>query len=263
MMTRTTHIGSLPFLCINEAIEFNKKLSLPALSTLPKINPAEFMLEQIAFGIVGARVLDYKICIDKLEFVKDFKLEFLMLKEFKKQFKDQSIKWQIIGPITLMKSFESPLESSQKELLLTWYHSLILEFYLDIKKYFNNILFILDEPLFDIHFKSTLLSTLKFLENTNMETGFHCCSKLKICDVDVINPDYLSIDCALYNEKELKIMSSKKTNLISGVVNTVTGEITCNISEILKDSRYLSPACGLAFSKIKVCHKALRNLCHL
>jgi len=263
MMVKTTHIGSLPFLNIEDAINFNKEFDLPVLSTLPNMSSNEFMVNQLSIGISGSSLINFKINIDELEFAPDFKLHFLMLDQFKSEFKRRDIKWQIIGPITFIKSFEDSLSDSQVKKLLNWYQSVILNFYRDHKDSFKKILFILDEPLFDIKFKSELIYILDLLKKTDMDIGIHCCSHLGACDLADIKLDYLSIDCSLYNQQELLSIKNIATNLISGVVDTVTGDICYPISEIIKTSKYFSPTCGLAFSEIKVCHKALSNLSHL
>jgi methionine synthase II (cobalamin-independent) len=186
-----------------------------------------------------------------------------MLDEFKSEFNQRDIKWQIMGPITFIKSFDNPLTEPQIKKLLIWYQSVILHFYTEHKNSFKKMLLVLDEPLFDIKLKSELLSTLNFFKKTDMDIGVHCCSKLKGSDLIDIKPDYLSIDCSLYNQQELLSIKNIATNLISGVVDTVSGEVCYPISEIIKESKYFTPTCGLAFSEIKICHKALSNLSHL
>lgn len=263
MSSKTTHIGSLPFTKIEDAINFNKDFDLPVISTLPNIDPNEFMIEQIALGIANSKIEDFKIIINELDFIKDFEINFLILDKFIKEFKNKDIKWQLIGPITLIRSFKDPLSEFQIKKILNWYQSLINNFYNKHKEKFSNMIFILDEPLFDTKFKGELLYILKKIKKTNGEIGIHCCSKLEINELKELKLDYLSIDCSLYSLDELLILKNVTTKLISGVVDTQLGDITFSDSKILNQSKYLSPTCGLALSEIHVCHKALNNLSHL
>ena len=121
----------------------------------------------------------------------------------------------------------------------------------------------MDEPMFDIKLKKELGSVIDFLIETDMELGIHCCSKLEMTDLVGLKLDYLSIDCTLYGQQELLRILELETNLISGIVSTVSGDISFKNETVLKASKYISPSCGLALSKINVCHKALSNLSHL
>jgi methionine synthase II (cobalamin-independent) len=263
MMAKTTHIGSLPFIKVADAINFNKKFTLPVLSTLPNIDSSEFMIDQISRGITGASVINFKIVIDTLELDADFKLNFLMLKEFKKEFNQKIVKWQIIGPTTLIKSFKDPLSEANIKKLLSWYHSLIETFYKEHASVFGEMILILDEPLFDPKFNPYLIQVIQSLKNSNIQIGIHCCCKVNAHDLLDIELDYLSIDCSFYSHDELILLNSVASHLISGVVDTSSGELIVSMGDVIKKSKYFSPTCGLAFSKIKVCHKALNNLFHL
>lgn len=259
-MAKSTHVGSLPFTNIKEAIEFNKKLDLPSLPTLPSISENEYMLQQIAGGIKNIKIENFKIVTNKLVLNDEFKIKFLALDDFISEFKNTTIKWQVVGPMTLLKSFAFQLSKKDQECLLSWYQKLILNFHLDLIKNFKQVYLILDEPLFDIKLRPELSASIKYFKQMNIEVGLHCCAKLKPTDLNGFNLDMLSIDCSLYSSEELIEFRAACNTIVAGMISSVTAESIKIPKGFIRSNDFISPTCGLAFSSQKTVKLIINKL---
>ena len=122
------------------------------------------------------------------------------------------------------------------------------------------MILILDEPLFDIVMMDDLNHIISELKKEGMIIGLHCCSRQNINDFDIASLDYLSLDCSLFKKNEILELKTKPYLFIAGVIDTSTAKACGSAQEITDVSEYISPACGLAFSEIKVCSKVLSSL---
>lgn len=269
MMPKSTHIGSLPFTSLQDAIDFNKGFDIPVISSLGNLNPKEFILEQIVSGINNCSIVDFKIKRTpntQLEFLKNYNIEFEILDEFVKTFGGMEVKWQIVGPITLMQSFEVKLSHSEKKQFIEWYLNLILIFHHRIKGKFTKVHLFLDEPLYDSSEEIFLKECVDTLKQNNISLGIHCCQKLnesKVESLIKLKIAFLSLDCSLYQTNFLKNLKLKGTCLVAGIYHTDTGSLCENGEEVKQISDYISPTCGLNFTNIKVCAALKKQLCSL
>ena len=134
MICQTTHVGSLPFLDVDQAIEFTFKFDIPVLFSLPKMGREHFM---------GFDILSYSKsweqfnsgCLDNLYFEKEF------FKAFEKQ-GDTAFKVQLIGPVTLQKYFLKDLDYLEVSQKLEEAYTYLVE-RLSSR---GNLIFVLDEP---------------------------------------------------------------------------------------------------------------------
>ena len=84
---KTTHIGSLPYKSIRQAVDFNLGLSLPALPTIPRLFEDEWMINQFSSGFM----------------IDEHELSFSCFDEFFKNFRGK-VKVQVCGILTLFNN---------------------------------------------------------------------------------------------------------------------------------------------------------------
>lgn len=225
MKVETTHIGSLPFIQIDQAIEFTFKFDIPVLFTLPQLDAKQFM---------GVDVLSMTHNLTSLDIELPYEREFF--KRLDSQ--DSNIfKAQLIGPITLQKYFlkEQALEKVASKLGIL-YRNLIKRF---IKK--GNLFFIIDEPALNSRYEVEFLNEFfKRLNILDCEVGLHCCSDI----------DEEIFDCLNLRNKQLDWSSRKKTHFKQGEGFLGGLEVrpprTWGSFLFSKKNLIISPACGLA-----------------
>lgn len=255
---RTTHIGSLPFSCIDKCILFNEQLDLPALSTLPGIDKNEFMLEQVAQGICGAKIENFKIILPQDFKLATFKFPFLCEKEFINHFQGQDIKWQIVGPVTLMKATEN-LPPKRVQEFLTWHFANIISYHKFLLQNFKRVYFFLDEPSYSS--QEDVIVLTHFIERLRDEVdllGVHCCGTIDPKNFRKLNIDYLSFDYELINSVVMNQLMQMPFHLVLGVVNTVT--LSVSEGYVCDPQNLISPACGLAYTEESLATKVPKLL---
>lgn len=248
----TTHIGSLPFTSVDECIEFNKKFDLPVLSTLPLINNNEFMIEQVAHGISGAKVEQFKIYLPENLQLNEYRFPFVSLNAFVENFKSKTIKWQILGPVTFIQSC-SPIEESSIKILLQWHLDNILHFHNELKKKFKDAILFLDEPLFQQTDSLNLLKDFcSSLKEKDIQLGIHCCSHIEEGSLNEIKIDFLSYDSSLNKANDFNELTTKGVGLCPGIVSTID---ISTYKDDLNNACFVAPSCGLAFTEVKMAQK--------
>lgn len=232
-MIQTSHIGSLPFLDIDLADKFNNQFDLPVLYSLPLFDDSDFMLAQV----LGTCTPD-KFSAQLIE--KDIKIKNISSIQKYKQFK-----FQMVGPITLIKSF-SQISNDEIDILLKWYKKQLLSI-LDLEL-MSKCYFFLDEPMLfmatDVEYK-ILNSFLLNLKSSFYKLGVHCCSKFNLSSIDLSLLNGLSFE-SKYFEYD---MFPANLDLFLGVVDTKSLKLDDSLElEAVKNSLYVTPHCGLALT---------------
>lgn len=242
-MIRTSHIGSLPFMNTKDADHFNSYFDLPALYTLPIMDKKQFMLEQVIgeHRSYSDQILETSLDVSNLESLKDF----------------NHFKYQMVGPITLIKSLKLSDEKSIGD-LLNWYLKELNDLLpKDISK---KCYFFLDEPMLfmatdeDYELLNNFLSKLESVFN---RIGIHCCSEMRpeLLKFEYING--ISIESKYINDLDLNL----DFDLFLGVLDTKTIELDPIVKlEEFKGNVYVTPHCGLAFTDNEKMAMVSRNL---
>jgi len=245
----TTHIGSFPFDNTDEAIAFAKQFSLPCLPSLPNLNPNEFMLAQVSNGI------------DQLQGIEDYQFPFSCLDAFisdKEILNRNEMKWQILGPITLIQSLNPKPDDKQIESILYWYRNKIINFQKFLLTFFKKVYLFLDEPVLEFikHKNYDLLDdfvSLLDLPKEGSVLGLHCCSRADWKRLLGTTIMAYSFDLQFMDSESFTLLSSNQKLLFVGVVKTDS----CAVLELdfkafklenNKDNIWVTPTCGLALT---------------
>ncbi len=245
-MIKTSHIGSLPFKSLRDADQFNKSFDLPVLYSLPLLDKSQFMLAQVIGDFntdsFDKGILGRNIKIPNLDSVTEY----------------EEFKFQLVGPITLIKSFKkiSPLEIN---LLLKWYLNQIIELF--EKKRVASCYFFLDEPMLYMANDSDyvlLNNFLKTLKTKFFKVGIHCCSSFEISKINLSLIDGFSFESKYLNNQDFQ-----NIDLFIGVLSTDTFELDPIIDlTTFSNQIYVTPHCGFALSdpqKLSSVSKKLTN----
>ena len=98
---RTTHIGSLPFTNLEDALNYTFLFDLPCLFTLPKVS-SEYLMGADLVQMLGlGKMLGDKLVLDKK--IKDVSKVSLPVyfDQFKSRLNGSDFKYQLIGPYSL------------------------------------------------------------------------------------------------------------------------------------------------------------------
>lgn len=229
-MIQITHVGSLPFLEVKEALEFSFSFDIPALFTLPNRSEKEFLGQDI-------------VELMKVEmpfYYNEFKEEALKRNT-------KTIKYQIVGPITLKRlypCFKTP------ELL-----RLCKKIISNLQADFNLILAI-DEPYL---FKADELEILELksfildLKKYSLEYLYiHSCSRLSKEQLESLRGINLNLNQLLYLNEKLSVEHNAffgfecDESLISSEDSSL---LKMRFNEIQANIRFMTPACGLALKR--------------
>jgi hypothetical protein len=242
-MIKTSHIGSLPFNNTNEADRFNSFFDLPVLYTLPNLDKSQFMLDQVLgeYKKYSKGILKRSIKVPNLKAIKDY----------------DSFKYQMVGPITLIKSLQLT-DQCEIEDLLNWYIKQLRNlFSINISK---TCYFFLDEPMLFMATKDDYILLNNFLSSMRslfLKVGIHCCSEMKpeLLDFKLLNG--LSIESKYINQLDLNL----EFDLFLGVLDTkeITLDPIVKLDKVLGDV-YVTPHCGLAFTDVEKMHLVSKNL---
>jgi hypothetical protein len=215
----TTHIGSLPYLTIHEAIEFNKQFTLPCLPTLPRLNQDEWMINQFLCGFM----------------VQGHKLPFCCFEPFFEEFGGR-VKIQVCGIQTLHNNLPSQVSKSD---FIDWYIRVVRQFVDSIE---NELILFFDEP--DLQQLDTEIWDVYSMFD-KYELGIHSCAKGDWTNLDLRAFKHISFDSKLISESEIEYLRLKSKVLYYGDIDTSTGE---NYGSNIGEDDYLTPSCGLALS---------------
>ncbi|MAZ48125.1 MAG: hypothetical protein CME65_06160 [Halobacteriovoraceae bacterium] len=225
MKVETTHIGSLPFVQLNQAIEFTFKFDIPVLFTLPHLDPKQFM---------GIDVLSRTHNLASLD------IELPYEKEFFKRLASQDskiFKTQLIGPITLHKYFlkDQTLESVASKLGVL-YKNLINRF---IEK--GDLFLVIDEPALKSRSEIEFLNEFFYKLNiVDCEVGLHCCSDINEEIFELLKIKNKQLDWSLRNKDNFN-----RDEVFLGGLEMRAPETWGNFL-FSKKNLIISPACGLA-----------------
>ena len=104
---QTTHVGSLPFKCLNQALDYTFEWDIPVLFTLPQISSQEFMgFDLISILAIGGSQNQKTLSLrdDYLNCKKEITpLHLDAFIEYKDHKKFNKFKYQVIGPVSLFQ----------------------------------------------------------------------------------------------------------------------------------------------------------------
>lgn len=248
---KTFHVGSLPFLSVEQALDFTFKFDIPTLFTLPKLDNGQLigsdMIHLLDLGSVNGyeniKVNDPTLAVTK-------KLTPYYAEEFFKRFEkteNETFKYQGIGPI----SFYSILKRSNNVAFKDVYRFL-LNVYTDLFASLANhgkVILVLDEPMLGSDFLSThqaLNNFVEDLEKTYPEVLVHCCAKLSMQEISQMNMG-MNLDLNLYSDDELRSLNIAAPGLSNQRDKNYN---ILAIKNLLKEAKYFTPSCGLAYKTL-------------
>lgn len=243
---KITHVGSLPFLNPKEAIDYTFKWDIPVLFTLPKLDPSQFMGEDLAFYLdireasIGELKLDKKYYQSTKKIIPKYLDDFLRAKE---ENEIHPLKFQMIGPVTFYEMINNKKKINFFDLV-----EFMQEKYCKLCEslaQYGELIFVLDEPMLDYNYEFYSsregLLLLKTLEES-AEVFIHSCAKLHLERTQNYT-HYLNIDMTLYDKNDQNL-----------------DQIIFPGGESLPYAKYLSPSCGLALKKVNECLDILAEL---
>ena len=217
----TTHIGSLPYLSVDEAVQFNNHITLPCLPTLPKLFANEWMLNQFLCGFM----------------LEEHVLPFCCADEFFKKYKGR-VKIQLCGIQTLFNNIPYPVEKSN---FVSWYTKTVRRFLDTIE---NEFVLFFDEP----DLRSLDIELWKVYSQFNLkDQGIHSCAKGDWKKFDLSSFNHISFDSRLISSTEIDHLRKNNKILYFGDLDTKSGD---SFNSIIKESDFLTPSCGLALNDL-------------
>lgn len=234
---KTTHVGSLPFKTVAEALDYTFLWDVPVLFSLPQMRSQEFMGRDLLtmLGVEATRSLDKAFYKSKRELIPFHLKEFLRFREEKKN--GSLFKYQLIGPVTFYQMLPNKNEidfNFLKDFLLEKYIRLIEKLAVH-----GDIFFVLDEPMLGSHisFYSDKIY-LNELSKVCKHSYIHCCDKLDLSTLEKIKSS-LHLDMKLYPE----LLSSGE------LANEFIGLDKLSDLKFSDKSKFISPSCGLGIKK--------------
>lgn len=224
-MIQTTHVGSLPFLTLEKALDYTFRFDVPVLFTLPKLYEHQFIHKEI-----------FEISKHKRPYFYE---------EFKQKAKEKGvkkIKYQLLGPVSFFA-----LNLNQKMEIDNFLN--LHKMCVDLLQKDFELLYVLDEPLLDrVNDESfAVLKSLSesLIQKDSLELAIHCCAKLPSEMLGKFNFCPLNLDIALYDHFSL----DKEMFIFPGInLNKKHLDQEFKNNNIL---RYISPSCGLALNNVK------------
>lgn len=258
----TTHIGSLPFISIDQAFEYTFAFDIPVLFTLPKIYHDELMHLHVASSLELGKFDEQQLILndtfdDSQELSSRYQESFFR----KMKIYDRDVfKYQLIGPVSLyLLTDQSHCFSHFCTFLLDKYTSYLSQLSKNYK-----LIFLLDEPILFKEFSKYKQELNDFMEQlslrvTNIEVGLHLCCKLNVDQLNELCCRYLNIDTTLYSQSELSRVNNKS---FLGVISTdgTISKTATNNPELLLNTKIISPTCGLALQDSEVAQRVFREL---
>lgn len=242
MSISTTHVGSLPFVSVAQAVDFTHQFDIPCLFTLPKLNPNEYMGADLLY-LLGGEIDPRK---------KPVGLEPFHLKAFLDKLIVPRIKYQMIGPVTLEKIRQRKITVQERDFLVRTYRAT----YQSLKKY-AEVFFVLDEPA--VVNKEQLDSLADFIQQLEIEPenlGLHFCGKVEELRHSLILKYHSQLDLSLYELESLPALS------FIGLSAEIDGpKLLKNC--VLKESLIIAPCCGLAHAQIDTVNNSLTMLANI
>lgn len=229
MIVKTTHVGSLPFVDPEIALDFSLRFDIPALFTLPKADPKQYM---------GHDILSFTHNWSQFDIDSNLPYEDLFFKGLEKS-KKQSFKCQLIGPVSFRKYFKPKEEINQiEEKLLNFYRIIISR----LEKR-GDLFFVLDEPGLE-NFEDILSLNLFIdqIKSDDFEVGVHCCGDI---EEEIFGGLKLGLKQLDWSKRD-RIYFPQSISFLAGIANKMStnwGKLKFESENII-----ISPACGLANS---------------
>lgn len=256
---KTTHVGSLPFDNIEDALNYTFRFDVPVIFTLPNLNKKDFIHLEVIDLLDCGSFKDGKIDLDLNRNSKSIKLRYE--EEFLKRFnrsEKKVFKIQLIGPVSLYSL-------SNHNYSLQEVSDFLIEKYSELSQRLNkfgDLFFCIDEPLLN----KTVLNKVKiinsFLKSLPMPkelVGIHSCCKLPVEEINKIECSNMNLDCSLYSIEELNSIDqfSFPGGLNKILLNNHCAKISCiNLEKI----NYLSPSCGLYYESLNSLDRIFNEL---
>lgn len=260
----TTHVGSLPFTDVNEALDFTFSFDIPALFSLPKLNSNEFIGADLLSGLgVSYEKKDHLLHTDKSFLAGKQTLELAHEKSFfdrLEKAKKQIFKTQLVGPYTLYRLLAC--EDLSFNELCTFLESVYVQ---KIEQWLtrgDGLFVALDEPYLAqitqdelIIFKGFVKKVLKLLMTKRLNLYVHCCAHLSVEQVEQIKDIELNLDLGLYSRDEIMKLSNLRYLGGDKISEKLYLPVISGTQSIL-----LLPSCGLAFKSILQCYQIIEAL---
>jgi len=261
-----THIGSLPYTDFDQALDFTFQFDIPVLFTLPKLDPTQQMHAQFVLPMQIGQIGEKTIILDEKKFLYSSDI-FIphYWNEFSKSLENKHIKkfkFQLMGPVSFIKLVGDldSLNITKQQIFERL--SQIYANTLQVLSSNYDVLFFLDEPMFntasheDINLFNKLVNNLNSL--TRVEIGMHVCSKVESSTLNLVKIAIKNLDMNLYSSEELQLF----TGLNSwGTVNLSKITHHYGMSQYVGSGElYITPSCGLAFDLIEDLSLVFSNL---
>ena len=228
---KSTHIGSLPFKSIDQAVDFNLELDLPCLPTIPNFDEKEWMLNQFTSGFMQ----------------KGHIIPFSCFEKFFDKFTGR-VKVQLCGIQTLYNN--SPLEMNKLN-FIDWYIQTVKSF---IDRIPNKFILFFDEPdLRDLD--QEVWNTYK--KFTGYDLGIHCCGDINWRKLDLDSFKHISFDLYLISSSDIRSLRERQKTLYFGL-DTKTSDKLDEFAVF--EDEFLTPSCGLALKSEKEANLRLKEL---
>lgn len=250
MKSLITHVGSLPFTQINEALDYTFSFDIPVLFTLPKLNLEDEMVRFVVSGLGLGDYRDDKVFLNQNYLKTSKQLSIPYLEGFTQRLNGQKFKYQLIGPFTLWNLISNQNSFDKNDFLnfLCCKYQLLL----NELSVFGEFIFVLDEPLLN----KASAEDIELLNNfaaklTYASVGIHCCSKLSRVQTQMIKADFMNLDLLL--NQDHRVLTNAEVKIMGGIVS-VDSEIE-NLNYPV-----ITPTCGLGFHSAKDAYKLLDRL---
>lgn len=248
---QTTHVGSLPFKSVDQALNYTFKWDVPVLFTLPQMSSQEFMgADLTAILDIGEISSNGEVILKKDYFKSSKKVlpfhfdAFIKLKDHNKINK---FKYQLIGPVTLYQIISNREEIDFDDLvkfLKDKYFQLIKKLSL-----YGDLVFVIDEPLLkhNLNFYEND-DFIKELEALGAEVYLHCCDKLNYKKLGDFKKD-LHLDMGLFPNELMNFM------IVSDFIGLEKPDsyhsfFAAEKLKVKAHFKYISPSCGLGISRV-------------
>jgi hypothetical protein len=257
-----THVGSLPFLNTEDALDFTFDFDIPVLFTLPMMEPKEFMHLEMISNLGIGEFSENKIKFNDLDINSSFEIKSQYEEPFFKRFKSSGckrFKYQQTGPVTLFELSDKALTIDQIfDYLLVKFTQLLVRY-----RDYGQVLFIIDEPMLNINFSKYRDKFNLFLEALSkldgVEIGVHICSKMSVEELNELRCKYIHFDSSLYTPDEFSEITNTRFFGVSVPDNT-NEYIASKSSYFLQNAEIISPSCGLALKNIKTIYNNIEYL---
>lgn len=238
-----THVGSLPHLNIDDALNYTFKFDIPVLFTLPNLDKNQFMQNELKAIVQNGIPFHYN--------------EFLRRAKEKKI---RKIKYQLIGPVSFYK-IHPHIAFSPDHFAET--HNRVIKLLLQDFE----LLYVVDEPCLKKYNKDQKKMLSDFyhtiVKTDNLEIFVHCCNDIDFKYLTDLAEIQFHLDHSLFDSKDWPLINSPyigigklaKINFMNGLSDDLD-----IFAKLPNNIRYISPGCGLACNSVKELDSIYNNL---